>query len=113
MVILPIIFRVRPSPTILPDKKLRKLVFPEPEEPRIAVNYPGTKVPETLLRITLGFEYSPYSQRRIFYRLGMVLTVRFSKVSYIFFLFDGLKDFLILAAKLPSDLTLSVPVSYP
>jgi hypothetical protein len=43
----------------------------------------------------------------------MVFTVKFSKVSWIFFLFDGLNDFLILGVSMPSDSRLSLPVSYP
>lgn len=36
--------------TSLPDKKFRKVVLPQPEGPNIAVNFPGFKVPERLLR---------------------------------------------------------------
>jgi ubiquinone biosynthesis protein UbiJ len=56
---------------------------------------------------------SPYSQQRNFFLLGIVLTVRFWKVSWIFFLVDGLKDFLTFYEEAVDCLlaTDSVPVS--
>jgi hypothetical protein len=33
--------RMRLSDISLPDRKLRRVVFPDPEGPRIAVNVPG------------------------------------------------------------------------
>lgn len=59
----------------------------------MATNCPGQMVPEMLSRTILDYVGSPYSQKRTFLRWGIVFTVRFSNVSWIFFLVDGLKDF--------------------
>ncbi len=56
-------------------------------------------VPEMLSRTVLDSVGSPYSKSKSFLRLGIVFTVSFSNVSYIFFLDDGLNDFLGLDAK--------------
>jgi hypothetical protein len=50
-------------------------------------------VPLRLSRTIFYYVGSPYSQNINFFLFGIVLTVRFSKVSWIFFFDDYLNDF--------------------
>ena len=94
--ILPVILRDELRPVVRLERKFRNVVLPEPEEPSTATNCPGIMVPDMLSRMTFALVGSPYSQKRTFFLCGIVLTVRFSKVSCIFFLVEALNVFLCL-----------------